>query len=184
MAALPLLTILFLLSEGARENLQLEQGKTKDALALAIKNEGLADKRREQTERLALRIEFEHYFSKAEDRPDLALVGMASLLPKAARLKDQAVVDSLRLQIGAWNGHAARLIAICANQDEVAAVALSLDGKTALTGSYDKAARLWETATGKPIGPPLQHQEWVVAVALSADGKTALTGSDDNTARL
>ena len=59
----------------------------------------------------------------------------------------------------------------------VCAVALSADGKTALTGSYDKTARLWETATGKPIGPPLQHQDEVVAVALSADGKTALTGS-------
>jgi hypothetical protein len=64
------------------------------------------------------------------------------------------------------------------------AVALSADGKTALTGSQDKTARLWETATGKPLGPPLQHQAEVVAVALSADGKTALTGSHDKTARL
>ena len=63
-------------------------------------------------------------------------------------------------------------------------MALSADGKTALTGSMDKTARLWETATGKPIGPPLQHQGVVVAVALSADGKTALTGSYDKTARL
>ena len=63
-------------------------------------------------------------------------------------------------------------------------MALSADGKTALTGSQDKTARLWETATGKPIGPPLQHQDEVVAVALSADGKTALTGSYDKTARL
>jgi WD40 repeat protein len=63
-------------------------------------------------------------------------------------------------------------------------VALSANGRTALTGSADKTARLWETATGKPIGPPLQNQDAVVAVALSADGKTALTGSNDNTARL
>src|SRR5258708_14341503 len=34
---------------------------------------------------LALRVQFEHYFSKAEERPDVALVGMASLLPNAAR---------------------------------------------------------------------------------------------------
>jgi WD40 repeat protein len=43
---------------------------------------------------------------------------------------------------------------------------------------------LWETATGKPIGPPLQHEGWVDAAALSADGKTALTGCRDKTARL
>ena len=27
-----------------------------------------------------------------------------------------------------------------------------------LTGSHDKTARLWDTATGKPIGPALQHE--------------------------
>jgi eukaryotic-like serine/threonine-protein kinase len=175
------------------------------ALALAIKNETLAEKRRGEAERVAdenkilatketnarekaessaLRVQFEHYFSKAEDRPDLALVGMASLLPKAARLRDQLLADSLHWQVGALSGRTARLNAIFAHQGEVVAVAVSADGKTALTGSWDKTARLWETATGKPIGPPLEHQGKVVAVALSTDGKTALTGSDDDTARL
>ena len=55
---------------------------------------------------------------------------------------------------------------------------------TALTGGADNTARLWESATRKPIGPPLQHQDGVFAVALSADGKTALTRSRDKTARL
>ena len=64
------------------------------------------------------------------------------------------------------------------------AVAFSPDGKTVLTGSVDKTARLWETATGKPLGPPLQHQNGVGAVAFSPDGRTVLTGSWDNTARL
>jgi WD40 repeat protein len=53
-----------------------------------------------------------------------------------------------------------------------------------LTGSSDKTARLWETATGKALGPPLQHQEAIWAVAFSPDGKTVLTGSQDKTARL
>ena len=48
-----------------------------------------ADQRREQAERLALRVELEHYFANAEDRPDLALVGLASLLPKAAHSRIQ-----------------------------------------------------------------------------------------------
>jgi WD40 repeat protein len=63
-------------------------------------------------------------------------------------------------------------------------VGLSADGKIALTGSQDQTARLWDTATGKPIGPPLLHQDFAEAVALSADGKMVLTGSDANTARL
>lgn len=36
---------------------------------------------------------------------------------------------------------------------------------------------LWETATCKPLGPPLQHQGEVWVVAFSPDGKTALKGS-------
>lgn len=63
----------------------------------------------------------------------------------------------------------------------VRAVALSANGKIALTDSQDKTARLWETESGKPIGPPLRHQDYVVSVALSADGKIALTGSLDKT---
>ena len=35
------------------------------------------------------------------------------------------------------------------------AVALSADGKIALTGSDDRTARLWDTAEGTAIGPPL-----------------------------
>src|SRR5207237_1149031 len=53
-----------------------------------------------------------------------------------------------------------------------------------LTGSFDNTARLWEAATGKPLGPPLVHQGPVVAVAFCPDGKTVLTGSRDATARL
>src|SRR5437588_411942 len=43
---------------------------------------------------------------------------------------------------------------------------------------------MWKTATGQPLGPPLQHQGAVDAVAFSPDGKTVLTGSGDKTARL
>ena len=62
--------------EKEQKQTELEQEKTKEALVLAINNEKLADRRREEAETLAVRIQLEHYFSKAEDRPDLALVGM------------------------------------------------------------------------------------------------------------
>ena len=39
----------------------------------------------------------------------------------------------------------------------VTSVAFSPDGKTMLTGCSDKTARLWDAATGQPIGPPIPH---------------------------
>ena len=63
-------------------------------------------------------------------------------------------------------------------------MAFSPDGKTVLTGSDDKTARLWDAATGNGSGRPLEHQGAVWAVAFSPDGKSILTGSRDGTARL
>jgi tetratricopeptide (TPR) repeat protein len=71
-----------------------------------------------------------------------------------------------------------------AHQSAVSAVAFGPDGQTVLTGSYDNTARLWEVATGRPLGPPMTHQAGVSAVAFGPDGQTVLTGSYDNTARL
>jgi WD40 repeat protein len=66
----------------------------------------------------------------------------------------------------------------------VYAVAFSGDSKLIVTGGNDGTARLWETATRKPIGTPFRHQGWVVSVAVSSDGKTVVTGSLDGTARI
>ena len=62
-------------------------------------------------------------------------------------------------------------------------MAFSPDGKTVLTGSCDRTARLWDAATGKPLGRIMTHQDNVNRVAFSPDGKILLTGSRDRTAR-
>ena len=63
-------------------------------------------------------------------------------------------------------------------------MAFSPDGQTALTGSADGTARLWDVKTGQPPDAALKHDGSVFAVAFSPDGQTALTGSADKTARL
>jgi WD40 repeat protein len=70
------------------------------------------------------------------------------------------------------------------HREAVVAVAYSPDGWTAVTGSKDGTARLWDTATAQPIGAPLTHQAPLVSLTYSPAGETVLTVTEDNTARL
>jgi WD40 repeat protein len=63
-------------------------------------------------------------------------------------------------------------------------VALSSDGRRALTGSWDKTAILWDAKTGEKLRTFTGHTAIVSSVALSGDGTRALTGSLDKTAIL
>jgi hypothetical protein len=64
-------------------------------------------------------------------------------------------------------------------------VAFSPDGQTLASASSDETIRLWEVATGQPIGAPLAgHTDWVRSVAFSPDGQTLASASDDDTIRL
>ena len=43
---------------------------------------------------------------------------------------------------------------------------------------------LWDAASGKPIGEPLNHKEVVNSAQFSPDGQRIVTASADKTARL
>lgn len=66
----------------------------------------------------------------------------------------------------------------------VLCVAYAPDGQTALTGSDDQTARLWDLVTSREIRRFEGHSNAVHSVAISVDGKAVLTGSSDTTARL
>jgi WD40 repeat protein len=51
------------------------------------------------------------------------------------------------------------------------------------TASHDRTARLWDVATGQPVGSPMRHPGWVIGAALGPDGSTIVTGGMDGTAR-
>jgi WD40 repeat protein len=68
--------------------------------------------------------------------------------------------------------------------DGFRSLAISRDGKLLLTASEDQTARLFDTATGEPVGQPMRHRALVKQAVLSADGKFVATAGGDAVARV
>ena len=66
----------------------------------------------------------------------------------------------------------------------VEAVAIAPDGKTAISASYDKTLKIWDTETGRELKTLTGHSSWVRAVAIAPDGKIAISASDDRTLKI
>jgi hypothetical protein len=69
----------------------------------------------------------------------------------------------------------------------IQSVALSADGRYALSGGNDNKVRLWALETGdelKELKCLPGHRGWVRSVAFSPDGSQAVSGSNDTTVRL
>ncbi|MCK4764755.1 MAG: hypothetical protein KAW12_21330, partial [Candidatus Aminicenantes bacterium] len=169
---------------------ELAEEKTKEAIAskkLADKKTGEAKVSLEysgQQKRIAEKKEKEANARRlaviaetvVEWNPNLAL----RIAEKAWRLhKNQAVTDTIYKIYRENNFY--KIAAT--HRESITSVAFSPDGKTILTGSKDKTARLWDLQ-GKKLHEFKGHKDYVSSVAFSLDGKTILTGSRDATARL
>ncbi|WP_442957374.1 WD40 repeat domain-containing protein, partial [Phormidium sp. CCY1219] len=66
----------------------------------------------------------------------------------------------------------------------VEAVAITPDGKRAVSASYDETLKLWDLETGTELATLTGHSDDVNAVAITPDGKQAVSASDDTTLKL
>ena len=57
-------------------------------------------------------------------------------------------------------------------------------GEPVVTWSNDNTARVWDAATGAPIGQPLHHESIVVSAKFSPDGERVVTDALTNRAAL
>ncbi|CDF36581.1 WD40-repeat containing protein [Chondrus crispus] len=77
------------------------------------------------------------------------------------------------------------LWSVCGHESAVCSVAMSGDGKRAVSGSWDRSVRVWDVDTGLQIGDALTgHTSVVASVAMSGDGKRAVSGSWDESVRV
>jgi len=66
----------------------------------------------------------------------------------------------------------------------VQAVAIAPDGKRAISASYDKTLKIWDTDTGRELRTLTGHTGPVRGVAIAPDGFIAISASDDNTLKI
>ena len=99
------------------------------------------------------------------------------------RSKSDPDDNSLRLRL--WELATGKCLRTFKGHTErVTSVAISPDGRWALSRSHDKTIRLWELATGKCVWTFEGHTSEVNSVAISPDARWVLSGSDDETLRL
>jgi Tol biopolymer transport system component len=122
--------------------------------------------------------------TRTTDPGTAALLALAAL-PDRATGVDRPDVPEAELQLdGAWRELRERLDLV-GHEDAVISAAFSPDGKRIVTASLDRTARVWDAATGQPIGEPLKgHTNWVISAAFSPDGSRIVTASEDKTARV
>jgi serine/threonine-protein kinase len=84
-----------------------------------------------------------------------------------------------------WEAATGReLLRLTGHTDTVRGVAVSHDGRTALSGGDDRVPRLWDLSTGREAHRLTGHRGRVTGVALSADGRLAVSGDRDQSLRL
>jgi WD40 repeat protein len=74
--------------------------------------------------------------------------------------------------------------ALRGHQAGVTAVAVTPDGKWAVSGSRDRTLKVWDIRRGKQLHTLKGHQEWVTNVAVTPDGQRAISVSADKTLKV
>ena len=119
-------------------------------------------------------------------KPGRAIVSArtTSEVPKLAPQSQTAPAVEYRSNPAARVEPRAEVVPQTGHGNTLSTVALSADGRIALSGAHDKTLKLWDTATGKVLRTFVGHTGNISSTAISLDGRTALSGSEDQTLKL
>lgn len=114
-----------------------------------------------------------------------AAVNAIAWSPDGARVYGASGENGVRGSVYAWDASTGKLErAFHGHRDTIYALALSPDGSTLATGSYDQKIRLWRAADGKELRVLAGHTGAVFGVAFRPDGRVLASASADRTVKL
>ena len=88
-------------------------------------------------------------------------------------------------EVTIWNVADGKMLSrFTGHKDAIYSLAVTTDGKTLATGSYDQKIILWNAAAGKALRTLEGHNGAVLDVAFRADGKVLASASADRTVKL
>jgi len=97
----------------------------------------------------------------------------------------QTVLSGGKYTVRVWELDSGKLLRkLEAHTDWVRDVAVTPDGRTAVSASGDGSVRVWELASGKLLRNLEGHTSGVNAVAVTPDGQTAVSASSDRSVRV
>jgi len=89
-----------------------------------------------------------------------------------------------RIRLNSFFSQGPHIVQVFAHDGGAKWCEFSPDGRRIATAGSDHTARVWDVSTGKPVAPPLRHEDEVLSVSYSPDGKWVVTASNDGTARV
>jgi WD40 repeat protein/tetratricopeptide (TPR) repeat protein len=156
--------------------------QTQHVAELAVANKQINIALSESKRRLAI-LNFERGQAAFEKgHVGEGMVWTAESLRMAAEAGAQDWKHVALANLSAWRSQLRELRGVFPRAGD-APVAFSPDGKTILTTWTDRTTRLFDAATGRPVGQPMEHSDVVISLAFSLDAKIVLTGCEDGTVR-
>jgi WD40 repeat protein/serine/threonine protein kinase/tetratricopeptide (TPR) repeat protein len=164
---------------GLASNLEKESGALKDERARL--RAALAESNR----RLAMRNLERGQVAFEKGQIGVGMLWTVESLRMAAEAGDPAWKRTALANLSAWRRQLPELKGILPHDQGISSVAFSPDGKTIVTSSKEKTARLWDAVTLQPIpiGQSIEHSKTVAFVVFGPDGRTLLMKTVDKTAR-
>lgn len=110
--------------------------------------------------------------------------GQTAVLATGARdltIKVPAVDSTLSVVNLRWGSQMRRLKGHVAG---VTAVAVTPDGKLAVSASRDYSVRVWDIKRGKQLRSLESHKDWIPSIAITPDGKRIISASADKTLKI